>query len=60
MGPKEDINVNIIEPKNYEELELRYAEAVFKIIKNRISPEFINYVIEKLQQNNKEEIHRWR
>lgn len=43
-----DVNVNIIKSFNDSDLNERYAEAVFKIIKNKISPSYVESFIEKL------------
>jgi hypothetical protein len=49
MKPQVSINVSVIKPLNWDELNTRYTEAVFKIIKNKVPPYVIEEFIEKLK-----------
>jgi hypothetical protein len=53
---KNDIQVKLIEPKDYKELNMRYADAIFIMIKNKCTTyESIDNVIRRLQQDMTEE-----
>lgn len=49
MKPQVSINVRIIKPLNMDELNKRYTEAVFKVIKNKVPNCFFEEFIEKLE-----------
>lgn len=46
------IHANVIEPDTYDELICNYTEAVFRIIKNRVAPEFIEDIIGRIENSD--------
>jgi hypothetical protein len=60
MKPQASINVRVIKSLNMDELNTRYAEAVFKIIKNKVPSYLIEEFIEKLkiETNFNDDVHR--
>lgn len=49
MKTQTNINVNVVEPLNWDELNSRYAEAVFMVIKNKVPIYLIEEFIENLK-----------
>lgn len=48
MQSQLNINVNIVKPVKDDELKKRYTEAIFKIIKKKVSPYYIESFINRL------------
>lgn len=51
MKQQVSININVVKPLNFDVLNTKYAEAVFKITKNKVSACFLEEFLEKLKSD---------